>query len=167
MKNPATHDLPYRPCVGIVLLNSEGLVFLGTRVQGAASGVAWQMPQGGIDPGETPEVAVMRELKEEVGTDKAEILARASDWFIYDLPEEIIARTMNGRFRGQRMMWFALRFTGEDSDINVHTEHPEFSDWRWAEIDEAVEQIVDFKRAVYERVAEEFRPVIDTLRSAS
>lgn len=165
MNTPVIHDLPYRPCVGIVLLNRQGLVFLGARIQGV-DGVAWQMPQGGIDPGETPEAAVMRELEEEVGTDKAEILAKASDWFHYDLPVEIVGRVMSGRYRGQRMMWFALRFLGEDADIDVNTEIPEFSDWRWAEIDEAVELIVDFKRPVYERVADEFRSVIATLRSS-
>src|SRR4029077_17912507 len=116
----------YRPGVGIMLINGDGLVFVGRRIDMPAGPAAWQMPQGGIDPGETPRQAALRELKEEVGTDKAEILAESAVWHHYDLPPEIAGRMWRGRYRGQRQKLFAMRFTGSDADIDPATEHPEF-----------------------------------------
>jgi putative (di)nucleoside polyphosphate hydrolase len=118
---------------------------------------AWQMPQGGIDPGETPREAAMRELCEETGTDKAEIIAESRVLHRYDLPVEIAGRMWGGRFRGQKQIWFAMRFTGEDIDINLATEHPEFDVWEWVAADELPGLIVPFKRAIYIAILEEFR----------
>jgi putative (di)nucleoside polyphosphate hydrolase len=115
-------DLPfYRPAVGIMLLNPAGLAFIGRRIDMPAGLAAWQMPQGGIDPGEPPRQAAFRELKEEIGTDKAEILAETRGWLHYDLPSDIASRMWSGRWRGQRQKWFLMRFTGEDADINPAT----------------------------------------------
>jgi putative (di)nucleoside polyphosphate hydrolase len=118
---------------------------------------AWQMPQGGIDPGETPAQAAVRELAEEVGTAKAEILAESREWHHYDVPAEIAQRMWNGAFRGQRQKWFAMRFLGDDSDIDIATEHREFDAWRWASATELPGLIVPFKRAIYVAVLDEFR----------
>ena len=118
---------------------------------------AWQMPQGGIDPGETPRQAAFRELKEEVGTDKAEILAETEGWLHYDLPSDIASRMWSGRWRGQRQKWFLMRFTGEDADINPATEHPEFDAWEWVEPQRLPDLIVPFKRPLYRDVLAEFR----------
>jgi putative (di)nucleoside polyphosphate hydrolase len=125
---------------------------------------AWQMPQGGIDPGETPRQAALRELGEEVGTDKAEILAESRVLHRYDLPSEIAGRMWGGRFRGQTQIWFAMRFIGKDIDINIKTEHPEFDAWRWVAADEWPELIVPFKRAIYVAILEEFREHLDPER---
>src|SRR5688572_12521661 len=122
--------LPYRPCAGVMALNKEGLVFVGKRISGAE---AWQMPQGGIDPGESPEQAARRELAEETGIVKAELVAETKGWLDYKLPPELIPTLWGGRYGGQRQKWFLLRFEGEDSDVNIRTLHPEFSEWRWAE----------------------------------
>ncbi|MDE1906649.1 MAG: RNA pyrophosphohydrolase, partial [Rhodospirillales bacterium] len=120
---------------------------------------AWQLPQGGVDEGENIRLAVLRELKEEIGTDKAEIIAEYPDWLLYDLPPHLVGVAWNGKYRGQRQRWFALRFTGEDSDINLHADaHPEFEDWKWARLDELPHLAVAFKRDIYERLAREFAP---------
>jgi len=152
--DPAT--LPYRLGVGLMLFNRHGLVFAARRLDTAE---AWQMPQGGIDEGETPRQAALRELEEEIGTGKAEIIAESRDWLTYDLPAELVGKVWKGRFRGQRQKWFALTFTGEDADINIATEHPEFTDWRWVPFDQLVELIVPFKRELYKAVVAEFEPV--------
>jgi putative (di)nucleoside polyphosphate hydrolase len=152
-------DLPfYRPAVGIMLLNPAGLAFIGRRIDMPAGLAAWQMPQGGIDPGETPRQAAFRELNEEVGTDKAEILAETRGWLHYDLPSDIAPRMWSGRWRGQRQKWFLMRSTGEDSDINPATEHPEFDAWEWVEPCRLPELIVPFKRRLYVAVLAAFRP---------
>ena len=151
-------DLPYRPGVGILLLNEKGQVFVAQRIDTRAE--AWQMPQGGIDNGESPEAAALRELEEEIGTAKAEIIATSQDWVYYDLPIDIVPKVWEGRFRGQKQMWFAMRFLGEDSDINIATENPEFHEWRWAEIDELPELIVPFKRSLYEELVRQFKPIV-------
>ena len=146
----------YRRGVGAILLNDEGLVLVGRRTD--VPGGAWQPPQGGIKAKEAPEAAVLRELKEEIGTDRAVIIARASAWLSYDLPEHIIARRWKGRYRGQTQCWFALRFTGNESDIDVASaKHAEFDAWRWVAIEELPDLAVGFKRPVYERVVAEFR----------
>lgn len=153
----------YRPCVGLLLLNPRAQVFVGRRIDTAD---AWQMPQGGIDPGETPRTAVLREMHEEIGTASAEILAESSVWRHYDLPPALARRIWRGRFRGQAQKWFALRFTGTDADIDLAaTPHVEFDAWQWVAIDRLVELIVPFKRDVYADVVSEFTPLIHGLET--
>ena len=148
-----TTDLPYRPCVGIMLFNQEGKVFVGKRIDQTVEG--WQMPQGGIDKGETPRQAALRELKEEVGTDKADILAEMGEWVTYDLPPHLVGLAFHGKYRGQKQKWFALRFTGDDGDIDLAAHEPEFSAFRWVTLDELPGLIVPFKRETYRQVIAE------------
>lgn len=152
--------LPYRRCVGVMLVNPAGLVFVGQRLDNEEP--AWQMPQGGIDPGETPQEAALRELREETGVtaDKVRIEAEAADWLTYDLPHDIVPRIWKGRYRGQQQKWLLLRFLGVDKDVDIATKHPEFSEWRWLPPGDLVAQIVPFKRAVYARVLDEFAPYL-------
>lgn len=152
--------LPYRPCVGVMLANTDGHVFVGQRIDNDTA--AWQMPQGGVDPGEALRDAALRELWEETGVtaDKVRIEAETSDWIPYELPHDLVPRIWKGRYRGQEQKWFLLRFLGRDSDVNIATAHPEFSDWRWLPIEELVENIVPFKRKVYTRVLAEFGPLL-------
>jgi len=152
----------YRRGVGVMLVNDQGLVLVARRIDMPSE--AWQMPQGGIDPGEAPAAAALRELHEEIGTDKAEILAESRGWLNYDLPDELIAVLWGGRYRGQSQKWFLARFTGTDEDINLETEHPEFLAWRWAAVDELPDLIVPFKRQLYLDILAEFRPAIGRLR---
>ncbi len=150
--------LPYRLNVGAALFNRDGLVFIGRRADMPdASAHIWQMPQGGIDDGEDPRAAVLRELEEETGTRNAEILAEHPDWLAYDLPAELVGRLFGGRYRGQRQRWFALRFLGTDADIRLdfHSD-PEFVAWRWAALSEVPALCVPFKRATYEILARDF-----------
>ena len=161
----ASTDLPYRPCVGIMLLNPRGQVFVARRIDMPSE--AWQMPQGGIEEGEPPQIAALRELREEIGTDKAELLAESRGWMNYDLPAELLGKLWGGRYRGQTQKWFAMRFTGTDSDINIATEVPEFLDWKWAEIDRLPSLIVPFKRYLYEQIVAEFMPVARKIASDS
>lgn len=149
--------LPYRPCVGVVLINSQGLIFAGQRVDSTVP--AWQMPQGGIDDGEKPRIAALRELWEETGVteDLVEIIEKAPDWVTYDLPPELLGKVWGGKYRGQRQRWFLYRFTGRDDQIDIATEHPEFSEWRWVTADEMLKAIVPFKRTVYDKVVTAFR----------
>jgi putative (di)nucleoside polyphosphate hydrolase len=149
--------LPYRPCVGLVVLNRAGLIFAGQRLDGMYD--AWQMPQGGIDPGETPREAAFRELTEETGItpDKAEFLRESAAWLDYDVPRELVAKLWGGRFRGQTQRWIALRFLGVDADVNIATDHPEFRRWTWMAPDRLIDSIVPFKRDTYARVLDEFR----------
>ncbi len=149
-------NLPYRRGVGAVLFNGEGKVFIGCRFGGKYP-KSWQMPQGGIDEGETPEQAVLRELAEETGCGKADIIAETKQWLAYDLPDHLLGVSWGGKYKGQKQKWFALRFTGVDSDfnLNLHTK-PEFFDWRWAILDELPDLIVPFKRRLYNDIVEEF-----------
>jgi putative (di)nucleoside polyphosphate hydrolase len=151
-------DLPYRPCVGIMLINADGKVFAGKRIDQTVEG--WQMPQGGIDDGESPRQAALRELMEEAGTDKAQIVAERPDWLTYDLPEHLVGIAFKGKYRGQKQKWFLARFTGQDGDIDLHAHEPEFSDWQWFDLDELPKRIVPFKRPTYEAVIEGFRPLV-------
>ena len=151
-------DLPYRPCVGAMLFNREGLVFVGKRIDQTVEG--WQMPQGGIDDGEGPRQAALRELMEEAGTDKAEIIAELPDWLYYDLPEHLIGVAFHGKFKGQKQRWFLMRFTGQDNDIDLTAHEPEFSDWQWFGLDELPSLIVPFKRPTYEAVIAGFRALV-------
>lgn len=138
-----------------MLLNRQGLVFVGKRIDQTVEG--WQMPQGGIDKGEEPRDAALRELKEEAGTDKASIIAEMQDWVYYELPLHLVGIAFHGKFRGQRQKWFAMRFTGEDADIDLHAHEPEFSAWKWLSIDELLHVIVPFKRDTYAKVVAAFR----------
>ncbi|MBL8837268.1 MAG: RNA pyrophosphohydrolase [Alphaproteobacteria bacterium] len=147
-------SLPYRPCVGLTLFNRQGLVFVAQRID--TKGDAWQMPQGGIDDGEAPRDAALRELEEEIGTAKAEIVGESAGWYDYDLPPDLIGKMWGGRFRGQRQKWFALRFTGRDDDIDLKTAHPEFRSWKWTPIATLTTLAIWFKRPIYESVAAEF-----------
>ncbi len=155
------HDPPpdYRPCVGVMLFNRDGLVFAGRRRD--IGDAAWQMPQGGIDAGETPRDAALRELAEEAGTDQVEIVAESEGWLTYEFPDELRDRVWGGRYAGQTQRWFLMRFTGEDSDIDVAASEPaEFGAWRWMRLDDLVRGIVAFKRPVYDRIAAEFGAAI-------
>ena len=153
--------LPYRPCVGVMLVNGEGLVFVGRRLDTPS---AWQMPQGGIDPGESPREAALRELGEEIGTADAEIVAETKGWLRYDLPAELVGKVWKGKYRGQEQKWVMARFTGADRDIDLATKHPEFDAWQWVEPEDLVGLIVPFKRPIYEAVVAEFLPVIAAIR---
>lgn len=149
-------SLPYRLNVGAVLFGPDGLVFVGRRT---GLPEAWQLPQGGIDEGEDPRLAVLRELREEVGTDKAEILGQHPDWLTYDLPDELIGVAWGGKYRGQRQKWFALRFLGRDADIDLNADkHPEFEAWKWVELAALPALAVAFKRHIYEVIARDFAP---------
>lgn len=152
--------LPYRDNVGAVLFNAAGLILVARRAdlpnaEGTPGG--WQLPQGGMDHGEAPAIAVFRELEEEIGTARAEILAEHPRWLTYDLPEHLIGKALGGKYRGQRQKWFALRFLGTDADIRLDLDpHPEFDAWRWARLAELPGLAVAFKRAIYEDLAREF-----------
>lgn len=150
--------LPYRPCVGIMLLNRRDEVFVAQRNDMKTE--AWQMPQGGIDAGEEPRAAAFRELEEETGTARAEVLAESAGWLHYDLPVELAGKLWKGRYRGQTQKWFAMRFLGEDAEIDIETDNPEFSAWKWATPEQLPELIVPFKRDLYRKVLEEFRPLL-------
>jgi putative (di)nucleoside polyphosphate hydrolase len=166
MTDPAT--LPYRPCVGVMLLNTDGLVFVGRRAErkGASEGEGrwWQMPQGGVDEGEAPEAAARRELWEETGVRTAAFIAQTEDWLLYDLPSELVGIAWEGRYRGQKQMWFAARFEGAQSDIDLRPrpDHKaEFDAWRWVPMAELPELVVPFKRQVYQAVVAAFAPLVE------
>ena len=163
MTDPA--NLPYRPCAGIMLLNRDGKVFVGQRVDYTLE--AWQMPQGGIDEGEDAETAAIRELGEETGIapDLVELVAVAPDELFYDLPPEMIGKVWKGRWRGQRQRWFLYRFLGEDRDVDIATVHEEFRAWRWADPADLPTIIVPFKKALYEAVLAAFAPHLDVAAS--
>lgn len=158
--NPDT--LPYRPCAGFMLVNADGLVFTGQRIDARTHG-AWQMPQGGIDPGEDEQTAALRELEEETGItpDKVEVIARSATPHRYDLPPELLGKAWKGKYRGQEQHWFLGRFLGDDNDINLEAHEPaEFNAYRWLTLDELPQKIVPFKRDVYAALVEEFRDLI-------
>lgn len=150
--------LPYRPCVGIALFNRDGKVFVGERIDSPG---AWQMPQGGMDEGEDVETAFYRELKEETGTDKAEILHIMDRTLKYDLPPQLQTRLWDGAYRGQEQIWVAARFTGTDSDINLNAHTPaEFQQWQWVFPNETMNLIVPFKKETYRAVIEAFESIL-------
>ena len=149
--------LPYRPCVGVTLINPAGLIWAGRRLDSTAD--AWQMPQGGIDDGEKPRAAALRELEEETGikAERIKVLAKTHHWLTYDLPPELLGKVWGGKYRGQRQKWFLFRFDGDDSEVDIAKEHPEFAAWRWIAADELLASIVPFKRDVYAKVIQSFR----------
>lgn len=160
---------PYRPCVGVMLVNAQGLVFVGRRrnkrqPEHVAPGHEWQMPQGGIDAGEEPYAAALRELHEETNVRSVELIAEAPDWYSYDLPQDVAKKAWRGGYRGQTQKWFAMRFTGDESEIDIHDpgpgHKPEFDAWRWEEVSRLPELIIPFKREVYEQVVAAFAPLI-------
>jgi putative (di)nucleoside polyphosphate hydrolase len=150
-------DSSYRPGIGIVLLNARGEIFVGRRAD--VQGEAWQMPQGGIDDRESPREAAVRELKEEIGTDNAEIIAESGRWFTYDVPEEFARKAWNGRWKGQRQKWFVMLFKGADRDIHLEGDHPEFNAWRWVLPNELPALAASFKRQLYFDIIGEFPTV--------
>ncbi len=165
-KNISASDLPYRPCVGIMVLNRAGLVWVGRRIpiensEYDGSPALWQMPQGGIDDGEDPQAAAYRELYEETGIKTVSLIAEASEWIHYDLPRELIGIGLKGKYRGQIQRWFAFRFEGSDGEIAINpppTGHkPEFDRWEWKSITDLCALVVPFKRGAYEKVVSEFR----------
>ena len=157
MPLPDRESLPYRPAAGVMLLNRDGKVFVAQRLDSTLE--AWQMPQGGLDEGETPEEGALRELEEETGIrrDKVEVIARCPVELLYDLPDDLVGKLWKGRWRGQRQSWFLCRFLGTDADVNIETAEPEFRAWKWAEPDELPAMIVPFKKKLYEDVLAAFR----------
>ena len=155
-------ERPYRPGIGLVLLNDRGQVFVAQRID--TPGDAWQFPQGGIDKGEDPSQTALREMEEEIGTGKAEIIAESKDWLSYDLPREVADKSWKGRFRGQKQKWICARFTGVDADINLATKHPEFCRWQWMDLAAVPELIVPFKRSLYDQVVAEFLPFAQAMQ---
>ncbi len=166
MTNP--NDLPYRPCAGVMLLNAEGHVFVGRRpdrTEGTSEGPGkwWQMPQGGIDKGEAPEAAARRELWEETGVRTATFLAQTEDWLVYDLPPELVGVAWKGKYRGQKQMWYAARFEGTESEIDLKPRpghKAEFDAWRWVPMAELPSLVVPFKQAVYAAVVDAFAHLV-------
>jgi putative (di)nucleoside polyphosphate hydrolase len=152
--------LPYRPCVGIMLLNAENLVFTASRIDQMVE--AWQMPQGGIDENEDPYDAALRELEEEISVppQHVSLLAESRDWLTYDLPPDLVGKVWKGKYRGQKQKWFAFRFAGPDSVIDLATKHPEFDHWKWLPMPQLPAMIVPFKRALYEQLVAEFSHLI-------
>lgn len=161
----------YRPCVGVMLIDRQGRVFVGRRrnkrlAEHVAPGYEWQMPQGGIDEGEEPYQAALRELREETNVSSISLLAEAPDWYAYDLPDPIARQSWKGRYTGQRQKWFALRFEGNDAEIDVDHpaggHRPEFDAWRWERMERLPDLIIPFKRRVYEQVVAAFAPFAAT-----
>ncbi len=158
MGETAAGDPAYRRGVGMMLIGPDGRVFVARRA--GLDDRYWQMPQGGIDQGESPRRAALRELLEEIGTDRVTVVAECPEWIGYDLPSELAGRAWGGRYRGQTQKWFACRFTGADRDIDLDTEHPEFEAWQWVAMERLPALVVPFKRALYERVVAAFRHLV-------
>jgi putative (di)nucleoside polyphosphate hydrolase len=154
----AFSDPSYRAGIGMMIVNHENKIFVGQRLNLVQE--AWQMPQGGIDPHEDPDQAMLRELTEEIGTSNVEIIVKSKKWYQYDLPSQVRARVWNGQFRGQKQLWYALRFKGTDKEINIHTPHPEFCAWKWVNKEELLNLIVPFKKDIYIQVLDEFWPFV-------
>jgi len=165
VSKPKRDPARYRANVGLALFSAAGHVFVGRRVNGRGA-FQWQMPQGGVDEGESPAEAALREMDEEIGVAAklVDVLEETEDWLYYDFPPELLRR-MGGPYLGQRQKWFALRFKGSDSDVRLDKHKPEFDAWRWAPLDEIPSLIVPFKRPVYEAVAEQFQPWTVTVKT--
>lgn len=160
MRTSMIDTLPYRPCVGMMLVNMDGHVFVGQRLDSKVE--AWQMPQGGIDPGESPRDTALRELGEETGIvpSLVNIIAETREEHYYDLPKDLVGQIWGGKYRGQRQTWFLMRFTGTDADVNIATPHQEFRDWRWVDPQQLPELIVPFKKKLYRDLLHEFAHLI-------
>lgn len=158
--SPMHSPLPYRPCVGMMLVNTDGKVFVGQRLDSTVE--AWQMPQGGMDDGEDPRDTALRELAEETGIapELVSIIAQSKEEHYYDLPDDLIGKIWGGRYRGQRQVWFLMRFLGSDADVNIYTPHQEFRDWRWINPEQLPELIVPFKKKLYRDLLKEFVELI-------
>ena len=154
-----TESLGYRPCVGMMVFNRSNQIFVAKRLDNPSD--AWQMPQGGIDEGEAPREAAFRELSEEIGTANVEVVAETDDWLRYDLPKELIGKLWKGRFRGQEQKWFLMRFSGKDSEIDLNTHKPEFSNWKWADVSAVPSLIVPFKRDLYRELVRRFQHLVE------
>ena len=161
MKKINIDKLPYRPNVGIMVVNKDGHIFVAKRIDHYSD--AWQMPQGGIEPNEDLQTAALRELHEETGIsdNKVDQVAEIEEWITYDLPTNLIPQLWNGKYRGQKQKWFLMKFLGDDADIDIETQHPEFSSWKWIAPEELPQTIVSFKRDVYVRVLDEFQRFIE------
>ena len=155
--------LPFRPGVGMMIINDNHQVFVGQRLDSKIN--SWQMPQGGIDLGETPSCAALREMEEEIGSNKGYILAESKNWYSYKIPVPLIPRLWDGKYCGQRQKWFLIHFTGLDADINLNTEFPEFSKWRWIDIQQLLNNIIPFKYKLYKQVVKEFKPLIMEMKN--
>lgn len=155
------HSLPYRRGVGMCIVNSEKKIFAGKRVDTRTN--TWQMPQGGIDGEETIAEAVLRETKEETGMDNVSIIAESENWYYYDLPESLIPKFWDGKYRGQKQKWVLLKFTGEDKEIDIHQQPPEFLKWKWVELEELPKIVIPFKKQLYQLVITEFGKIIAKL----
>lgn len=153
------YKLPFRPGVGMMIINKDNRVFVGKRLDSKIN--RWQMPQGGIDLGETPSAAALREMEEEIGTDKGQIITESKLWYSYQLPEFLSCKLWNGKYCGQRQKWFLIRFMGQDNDINVKTRNPEFTSWKWVEIYELLDNIISFKYELYSKIILEFKGYIN------
>jgi putative (di)nucleoside polyphosphate hydrolase len=158
MNNDLT-KLPYRLGVGLMIINQQKKIFVGKRID-SKNPFSWQMPQGGIDIGETPSKAAIREMTEEIGCDKGDIIAETRSWYCYDLPPKIIPKMWNGQFKGQKQKWFLIKYTGLDSDINLDTPHPEFNKWKWIKPNHLTKVVIPFKKSLYEAVIKEFRNLL-------
>lgn len=152
-------ELPFRQGVGMVIVDKNNRIFVGKRIDSKVNG--WQMPQGGIDLGETPSSAALREMEEEIGSNKGKIIAESKKWYSYRVPTFLIPKLWNGQYCGQRQKWFLIRFTGKDSDININTETPEFDQWKWVELDQLLVDIIPFKLKLYQQVIQEFKPILE------
>ena len=150
--------LPFRQGVGMMIIDKDNRVFVGKRVDSKAN--SWQMPQGGIDLGETPSAAALREMEEEIGSGAGKIIAESKRWYSYRVPDFLIPKLWGGKYCGQRQKWFLIRFTGEDSDININTEHPEFVQWKWMNFKELLKNIIPFKFKLYKQVVNEFKDLL-------
>ncbi|MBN8512216.1 MAG: RNA pyrophosphohydrolase [Rickettsiales bacterium] len=151
-------DLPFRPGVGMMIVDKENRVFVGKRVDSKTHG--WQMPQGGIDIGETPSSAALREMEEEIGCRLGYIIAESKNWYSYRVPDFLIPRLWDGKYCGQKQKWFLIRFTGTDGDINIKTTHPEFDNWKWVNFDQLLADIIPFKLKLYKQVVKEFKQIL-------
>ena len=148
-------NLPFRPGVGMMIIDKDNRVFVGKRIDSKSN--SWQMPQGGIDLGETPSAAALREMREEIGSDKGIVAAESKRWYSYRVPDFLIPKLWDGKYCGQKQKWFLIRFTGNDSDINIITEEPEFEDWKWVSLENLLDDIIPFKQKLYKQVIQEFK----------